>query len=292
MSERAPTVEDQVFKALADPTRRQILDRLRVEPATTGQVASGFELSRFGVMKHLKILHEAGLLVVEARGRERWHSVNPLPIRSIYHRWMRPFEEQASDQLLRLRTFVEERAVGNQKEEAETMSRDETNRTKQDLGVIHLQVEVEIRATPEAVWTALTDDIGRWWHPAFYTGGKVGDMRLESILGGRMVEEWGEGEGLVWGVVNGLERGRRLEVVNDTSRAWGGPSRGHFSWTLEDAGEGTVVRFEQSQFGVVSEQTASSLDSGWSFLFERCLKPWIEEGQDPATVPYEEECQR
>ncbi|MEM7305070.1 MAG: metalloregulator ArsR/SmtB family transcription factor [Planctomycetota bacterium] len=99
---------DRVWKALADPTRRGILDLLRVEPLTTGRLAARFDMTRFGVMKHLRVLAEAGLVLVEQRGRERWNHLNPVPIREIYRRWIRPFEEEDADRLLRIRQLAED----------------------------------------------------------------------------------------------------------------------------------------------------------------------------------------
>ena len=96
-----------IWKALADPTRRTILDLLRVEPLTTGRVAENFEMTRFGVMKHLRVLEAAGLVLVEERGRERWNHLNPAPIRAIYRRWIRSFEEQDADRMLRLKRIAE-----------------------------------------------------------------------------------------------------------------------------------------------------------------------------------------
>ena len=100
---------DAVWKALADATRRTILDELRRGPRTTGELCGLFAMTRFGVMKHLTALEEAGLVIVERRGRERWNHLNPTPIRQIYRRWIRPFEEEGTDQLLRLKKAAERR---------------------------------------------------------------------------------------------------------------------------------------------------------------------------------------
>ena len=102
-----PMTDDAVWKALADPTRRTLLDALRRGPRTTGELSSLFEMTRFGVMKHLRALEEAGLVLVERRGRERWNHLNPAPIRAIYRRWIRPFEEMDADRLLRLKRTAE-----------------------------------------------------------------------------------------------------------------------------------------------------------------------------------------
>lgn len=102
-----------VWRALADPSRRRMLDELRRNPKTTGKLARSFDMSRFGVMKHLRVLEKAGLVVVETRGRERWNHLNPLPIREIYRRWIRPFEEPLSDRLLRLKALAEKEKTKN-----------------------------------------------------------------------------------------------------------------------------------------------------------------------------------
>ncbi len=101
--------EDLVWKALAHPHRRRILDLLRKRARTTGELAAAFDESRFATMKHLRLLEDAKLVVVQRRGRERWNLLNPAPIRSIYRRWIRPFEEESADWLLRIKDFAEEK---------------------------------------------------------------------------------------------------------------------------------------------------------------------------------------
>jgi len=100
---------DRVFKALADPTRRRILDLLRARPRTTGALCEGFDTTRFAVMKHLHVLRAARLVLVRRRGRTRWNVLNPVPIRQVARRWIRPFEAERADALLRLKRLVEER---------------------------------------------------------------------------------------------------------------------------------------------------------------------------------------
>lgn len=101
---------DAVFKALADPTRRGILDRLRNQPRTTGELCEAFpELTRFGVMKHLDVLEEAGLVIVRREGRERWNHLNTVPIQQIYERWMSRFAAPHSASLLKLARKLEEK---------------------------------------------------------------------------------------------------------------------------------------------------------------------------------------
>ena len=101
-------VHDLVWRALGDPSRRRILDLLRESPQTTTALSADFEFSRFAVMKHLRILEDAGLVLVERRGRERINHLNPVPIQEIYRRWIRPFQKLPADRLLRLRAIVED----------------------------------------------------------------------------------------------------------------------------------------------------------------------------------------
>jgi DNA-binding transcriptional ArsR family regulator len=102
---------DLVFKALADATRRALLDALRDGPRTTGELcASHPEMSRFGVMAHLKVLEEAGLVLVERDGRIRWNHLNPVPFREVVARWVRPIAEAPADELIGLRDVAEQRS--------------------------------------------------------------------------------------------------------------------------------------------------------------------------------------
>ena len=83
---------EPVWRALADPTRRAILDDLREAPLNTGALCERFAMSRHGVIKHLKLLEAAGLVRVEAKGRERINHLNPVPLQEIYERWLKPYE--------------------------------------------------------------------------------------------------------------------------------------------------------------------------------------------------------
>lgn len=99
---------DQVWKALSDPTRRSILDLLREGPKTTTGIVEAFpEMTRHAVMKHIDVLRDSSLVITREEGRRRINSLNPVPIRQIYERWMSPFSELWSSTLLRLKDDVE-----------------------------------------------------------------------------------------------------------------------------------------------------------------------------------------
>jgi uncharacterized protein YndB with AHSA1/START domain len=124
---------DDVFRALADPTRRSLLDELFEE---NGQTLSALEarlpMTRFGVMKHLRVLEEAGLVVARRRGREKLHFLNPVPIRLVHDRWVSKYAEPWAAGLSELRHDLEEK----------TMEK---------------VFEIYIKTTPERLWEAITD---------------------------------------------------------------------------------------------------------------------------------------
>src|SRR3979490_296814 len=127
---------DEVFKALADPTRRSLLDELfREDGQTLSALEERFSMTGFGVMKHLKQLEEAGLVVTKKRGREKLHYLNPVPIRLVHDRWVSKYAAPFAAALSQLKTQLEGTTMENK-----------------------VQIyEVFIRTTPEKLWQALTD---------------------------------------------------------------------------------------------------------------------------------------
>jgi uncharacterized protein YndB with AHSA1/START domain len=123
---------DEVFRALADPTRRSLLDELFAED---GQTLSSLEgrlpMTRFGVMKHLRVLEEAGLVITRRRGREKLHFLNPVPIRLVHDRWVSKYSEPWVSMLSGLKSELEK-----------TMEK---------------VYEIYIKTTPERLWEAITD---------------------------------------------------------------------------------------------------------------------------------------
>jgi len=125
---------DAVFKALADPNRRKLLDRLfKRDGQTLGELCERVDMTRFGVMKHLRVLEEAGLVVTRRQGREKLHYLNPMPIRLVHDRWVSKYRAPFAAALSELKSRLEH-------DMAETQV-----------------YELFIRTTPEKLWQALTD---------------------------------------------------------------------------------------------------------------------------------------
>jgi DNA-binding transcriptional ArsR family regulator len=103
--------EDRVFKALADPTRRSLLDRLFAQDGRTlTELESELDMTRFGVMKHLRVLEEARLVITRRSGRKKLHFLNPVPIRLIHDRWIDKYTERQVSALTDLKAELEKTA--------------------------------------------------------------------------------------------------------------------------------------------------------------------------------------
>lgn len=113
------TDDDLVFKALADPTRRHLLDLLFARDGQTlGELESGLVMTRFGVMKHLKVLEQANLIIPKRQGREKLHFLNPVPIHLIHTRWIDKFRVDQTSVLINLKTQVESKACQSPRKRA------------------------------------------------------------------------------------------------------------------------------------------------------------------------------
>ena len=148
-----------------------------------------------------------------------------------------------------------------------------------EITVTTILVEVLIDVPRDEVWRSMVVRTSEWWHEDFYTRPGMGSFFIQEKLDGWMYEDWGGGEGQIWGRVNGLKRPEFLQIVGDSDKDWGGPSRGIMTFRLDEQGSTTRLRFEHSLFGRVSRKTHESLEEGWSLLFRECLKPFCETGR-------------
>ncbi|HEY0453492.1 metalloregulator ArsR/SmtB family transcription factor [Actinophytocola sp.] len=164
------TDDDRVFKALADRTRRFLLDRLfDKDGRTLTDLESELEMTRFGVAKHLRLLEDAGLVTTRRSGREKLHFLNVVPIRLIHDRWIDKYTEPQVSALTHLKTVLED-----------TMTTTETTTTVQ----VH---RVYIKSTPQAIWDAIVDPE---WTVKYGYGARVAyDLRPGGEFKGLASEE-------------------------------------------------------------------------------------------------------
>jgi uncharacterized protein YndB with AHSA1/START domain/DNA-binding transcriptional ArsR family regulator len=144
---------DAVFKALADPTRRSLLDELfRQDGQTLSALERRFPMTRIGVMKHLRVLEEAGIVATRRRGREKLHFLNPVPIRLVHDRWVSKYAEPWAATLTGLKRHLEEETM----EAVDVPHRVPLSPSPDGAGAMAV-FEIYIKTTPERLWEAITN---------------------------------------------------------------------------------------------------------------------------------------
>jgi uncharacterized protein YndB with AHSA1/START domain len=252
-------MEEDVYRAIADPTRRELMDELfRHDGQTLGELEGRFEMSRFGVMKHLKVLEEARLVVTRRRGRQKLHFLNPVPIRLVYERWVSKYAEPWAATLTDLKSELES-----------TMEK---------------VYEIYIRTTPERCWEAITTSAIR----GKYT---FGNDFTEDFTPGARYEMTNPKAGLLAeGEILEVDPPRRL--VQSMHAVWGedvaaeGFSR--VTWEIEQVGDSCRVLVTHDQ---LREAANDQIYGGWPMILSG-LKTWLETGQlltTPGSIMYAEQ---
>lgn len=257
MDAEADQVESGVWRALADPTRRAILDLLRERPRITGDIASCFEISRIAVMRHLEVLADAGLVTNRKHSRERWHYLNAIPLQRIHERWVQAQAEPWAARLLLL----------------QARAKSASGRMTVQKPVIDVAFDVSISASRAEVFDALTRDIGGWWgHP--FLRADTTYLNLEPRLGGLLVERR-DGGGSVVAAVTSWTDDRHLELTGSFHL---GLALGIAVFDLLPAEEGTSLQFSFRAFGPI-EESADRFANGWRELVAGRLKTLVETGK-------------
>jgi uncharacterized protein YndB with AHSA1/START domain/DNA-binding transcriptional ArsR family regulator len=238
---------DEVFRALADPTRRSLLDELfREDGQTLGALQDRFEMSRFGVMKHLRLLEEAGLVVTRRRGREKLHFLNPVPIRLVHDRWVSKYAEPWAARLSELK-----------------------NRLESPMEKIF---EIYIRTTPERLWEAITDSETR-------TKFQFGNRITSEWTPGSHFELTHRGAPGPLGEGENLEIDPPHRLVQSMVALWSddvkseGTSR--VTWEIEPVGDSCRLTVIHDQ---LREGANPELYGGWPMILSG-LKTWLETGE-------------
>ena len=246
-------VSSDVFRALADPTRRALLDELfREDGQTLGALEERFAMTRFGVMKHLKLLEEAGLVVAQKRGREKLHFLNPVPIRQLHDRWVSKFTEPWVSGLVSLKTELE--------------------RTMEKV------YDIYIKTTPERLWEAITSaeirkhfQFGALFESDWAKGSGITMSSPAGLLGDGEV----------------LESDPPRRLVHTMTCRWSeevaaeGETR--VTWEISQVGEGDrascclTVTHDQMRDGCNAQ-----VYGGWPMILSG-LKTWLETGEDLTT---------
>jgi DNA-binding transcriptional ArsR family regulator/uncharacterized protein YndB with AHSA1/START domain len=237
---------DLVFKALADPTRRNLLDELfRRDGQSLSELEERFDMSRFGVMKHLRLLEEAGLVLTRRRGRQKLHFLNPVPIRLVHDRWVSKYAEPWAAALSDLKHRLE--------------------------SPMEKVFEIYIRTTTARLWEAITNpeirakyNFGAAWHSDWAPGSP---LEMTAPKAGVL------GEGEV------LEADPPRRLVHTMTALWSdevkseGTSR--VTWEIEPVGDSCRLTVIHDQ---LREGANDQIHGGWPMILSG-LKTWLETGQ-------------
>jgi DNA-binding transcriptional ArsR family regulator len=272
---------DSVWRALADPTRRALLDQIRERPRTTGALADEFPQSRYAIMKHLAVLVDAGLVVVHRQGRERWNHLNAAPLQQMYERWVRPYEARWASPLLRFRDAVERVSAGD--DHTFTSSPNMTTApaasgNSSPASLLKVELAIPIDASTDDVWRTLTSDVHLWWPSDFHASPDAIRMRFDASLGGRLYEETPGGGGTIWYTVLALAPGKSIDLVGHLTPAFGGPSQSMLHLAVKDRGKFCVLMLTDALIGNVGAGTAAANEAGWRAIFETGFKKFAETG--------------
>jgi uncharacterized protein YndB with AHSA1/START domain/DNA-binding transcriptional ArsR family regulator len=236
---------DDVFRALADPTRRSLLDELfKQDGQTLRALEARLPMTRFGVMKHLKVLEEARLVVSKRRGREKLHFLNTVPIRLIHDRWVSKYAERWAAALSDLKHKLED--------------------TMQKV------FEIYIKTTPERLWQAITDTEMRskYTFGAVITSDWKPGSRYQAVGGGNLIAE---GENLEVDPPRRLVQSFHAVWDEDVKRE--GTSR--VTWQIEPIGDSCRLTVTHDQ---LREDANNQLYGGWPMVLSG-LKTLLETGE-------------
>jgi uncharacterized protein YndB with AHSA1/START domain len=238
---------DAVFRALADPTRRSLLDELfREDGQTLHALEARFSMTRFGVMKHLKQLEDAGLVVTRRHGREKLHYLNPVPIRLVHDRWVSKYAEPWVAGLSGLKDELE-----HQMEKV---------------------FEIYIRTTPERLWDAITDSEIREKYN--FGAGVKSDWTV-----GAPIEMGVEKANFVLGDGEVLEVDPPRRLVHTMRALWDDDVKGEgftrVAWDIETVGDSCHLTVTHDQ---MREGANDQLYGGWPMILSG-LKTWLETGE-------------
>jgi DNA-binding transcriptional ArsR family regulator/uncharacterized protein YndB with AHSA1/START domain len=253
---------ETVWRALASPHRRKLLDALRDGQRTTGQLSKELpELSRFAVMQHLGVLEESGLIVVRREGRNRLNFLNPAPIRQLYERWMGSYSSTAAETALHLKRY------------AETTNEVAQRVDQTQYRHVQIELELQINAPRDRVFAALTSEYGNWW-PHRYKPDST--CYCEPVPGGKIGEKFANGGGAIYGEVVYLDSPNLLITAGASSLNKG--FQGYSREELVEKDGGTLLKRSMQLWGTVPEEMERMFREGSRQLLETALKNYLEQG--------------
>jgi len=244
-------MEEDVFKALGDVSRRTLLDALFMKDGQTlGELCNHLQMTRFGVMKHLQVLEDAGIIITQKVGREKYHYLNPVPIQQVYERWVGKYAQSWVEGLTHLKSMLEGTAVPDR----------------------HI-LQIYIQTTPERLWRALTES----------------DFTEHYYFGSRVESDWLPGSPYQYPIPSGgtFVKGEVIEsdpprrLVTTFKPVWqypdGEPPISQVTWEIEPLGAVCKLTLIHDQLDLSSAKSGEIIE-GWARITSG-LKTWLETGK-------------
>jgi DNA-binding transcriptional ArsR family regulator/uncharacterized protein YndB with AHSA1/START domain len=258
------TDDISIWTALADSKRRQIINLLEEKPHTTSDLSKSFDVSRFAIMKHLKVLEQANLIKVKREGRTRWNILNE----DLAHflRTKLRNEDGPSRLVDILGLFPGQKTI--------------VSATDLSANVILVEQSVLLQASPSQVFAALTSGINAWWNQRLSTDSQ---MHLESHVNGRFYEAFNTaGQGVLYATVTYIKQDEELRLkgtVELTEQVANAPVPDNFvRVTLTVQGDATQLSLDHHMTSGVDEMTHDFCSRCWHILLHQHLKPFVEDG--------------
>jgi DNA-binding transcriptional ArsR family regulator/uncharacterized protein YndB with AHSA1/START domain len=257
-----------IWTALADSKRRQIISLLTEQPRTTNNLTEFFDVSRFAIMKHLKVLEQANLIEVKREGRNRWNILNE----NLEHILRTKLSnEDKPNQLIDILDLFPEQE-----------SQKPCKSTLDDS--LPIEQNVMLQASPSEVFRILTDCINSWWHQRISTDSQI---VLEPFLNGRLYETFGiQDQGILYGTVTYIKQDEELRLAGTTELAEQFTNTlltDHFvRINLEPQNGSTQLTLRHYTIGLVDQIMRDICTHHWHNLLNQHLKPFVEKG-----IPYQ-----
>jgi DNA-binding transcriptional ArsR family regulator len=249
-----------LWKALADPKRRRIVQLLAEKTRTTSEISASFDVSRFAIMRHLKVLEKAGLIDTKREGRQRWNFLNEDLFQRIQHSYLGGGAD-GSYRLQEILSFLT-------RQEANALSDPDASERAS------IEMEATFQATPDRVFQSLTNEIDAWWS---YRVSDDSRMYLEPQVGGRLYEAF-KGGGMLYALVTFLKEGEEIRMSGPMGLV-DNDSNSIINFTLQADSSGATRLWLSHRFlGSVNALVVDTFKRSWIELLTLHLKSLVEEG--------------
>lgn len=245
--------QQSVWLALSDPTRRAMLDRLAHGPMAVTQMAVGFDMTRFGVAKHLSVLEGAGLVGSRKHGRSRLYHLNAARIGQL-RSWLSP---RANAWATGAKTFANSMKEHSMSEPLPVHR----------LGSVDIALDWTLPVSQSRAWDHFFSAPQSWWPPEFRVFGNATTLSLDAQIGGQLIERNDSGAAVTWYTIFALQPHQSVDLQGQLAARYGGPAQTLLHIEFTALGKDTCsIKLTDSVFGRLGSEIATSITSGWNAI--------------------------